>query len=141
MKDYLFIILNEYLKGEGIYLNSSELELQIISHPSYPSLHSLTSVLDHFNIDNVAVEVPLTIEVFNKLPQSFITLIKVDGGQGFAIVSKYKADLVKVRYSKKKKSIVKIHEFLDIWSGIVVAAETHSKQEEKRKKIKIVRYL
>ena len=42
------------LRKNGIQFDKDEFLFQIQSHPSYPSLHSITGVLEHFNIDNIA---------------------------------------------------------------------------------------
>ena len=72
MKKPLINLVELILKNNEISFDNKELIFQIQSHPSYPSLHSVTGVLDHFNIQNIAVEVPVNSETLVELPESFI---------------------------------------------------------------------
>ena len=72
MKDNLSFLIQKLLKKSSIVLNFDELSFQIQSHPSYPSLHAVTGVLSHFNIENVAVQVPVNKETLSQLPECFL---------------------------------------------------------------------
>ena len=50
MKSPLSLIVKKLLSKNAISFDKKELDFQIQSHPSYPSLHAITGVLDHFNI-------------------------------------------------------------------------------------------
>ena len=69
--DNLYELVKVFLTKTGHSLNSEELKLQLLSHPTYPSLHSVTGVLTHFRIDNVAVDVPIDQETLEQLPDVF----------------------------------------------------------------------
>ncbi|MGY0392301.1 hypothetical protein ACW5R3_07090 [Bizionia sp. KMM 8389] len=71
MKDTLYQILFQFLQNKKIKINSEELKLQLLGHPSYPSLHAVTGVLSHFNINNVAIQVPVTAEILTQLSDIF----------------------------------------------------------------------
>jgi len=120
MQDALYFLLNTYLKKESFVINQDELKLQLLSHPSYPSLHSVTGVLDHFNIDNMALEVPANIGTLKQLPKHFITLT-TDKNQ-FVIVSQVNNN-IHLFYGNKKKKIISEDEFLGIWGGVIVVVE------------------
>lgn len=122
MRDQLFIVLNEYLKNLDIHLNQSELELQILSHPSHPSLHAVTGVLDHFNVQNLALEVSADFATLKQLPQTFITLIDGEQNREFAVISQIDKD-IKITCGNKKKVTFTVERFLSIWSGIILVAE------------------
>ena len=132
MKDQLLIVVQEYLKSQNIYLDESELALQILSHPSYPSLHSLTGVLDHFNIDNIALRVSPNTETLNKLPKTFIALIQREKSEDFAVITYGKKDTILVKYGNEKETSVSTEEFLKIWSGIIVVAEIEESNASQR---------
>ena len=68
MADSLLFLLKTFLQKENYKINFEELEFQLLSHPSYPSLHSVTGVFDHFNIENIALEVPTNRETLEQLP-------------------------------------------------------------------------
>ncbi|MCF6348125.1 MAG: thioredoxin domain-containing protein [Flavobacteriaceae bacterium] len=120
MGDTLFFLLTSFLQKENIHLNQDELKLQLLSHPSYPSLHSVTGVLGHFNIKNMALEVPKNRETLFQLPTSFISII-IEKNE-FVIVTQHENN-IELLYSNKKKKIVSLDEFLEMWSGIIVVIE------------------
>lgn len=112
--------MQQLLRLNNIALNKKELEFQIQSHPSYPSLHAITGVLDHFNIDNIALDVPIDESTLSQLPQSFLAQLKGEHGGGFAVIVN-KGIHYEVILSKKKKNKLTIGQFLDIFTGIIVA--------------------
>ncbi len=99
-----------------------ELSFQIKSHPSYPSLHSITGVLSHFNIDNIALDVPVNEETLAQLPKSFIAQIKTEQGEDFAVVSN-DGLYYEVIFSDNKKNKYPIDEFSEKFTGIMVGVE------------------
>ncbi|WP_335965097.1 vitamin K epoxide reductase family protein [Galbibacter sp. PAP.153] len=129
MKDQLFTVLNEYLKNSDIHLNHTELELQILSHPSYPSLHSVTGVLDHFNISNIALEVSADLQTLKQLPKTFITLIDGEENREFAVVTQFD-NIINLTYGNKKKEKITVEKFLSIWSGIILVVEKDELYED-----------
>ncbi|MBC2843500.1 vitamin K epoxide reductase family protein [Winogradskyella flava] len=131
MRDTLNDLLRLYLNKIDIHTNKEELEFQLLSHPSYPSLHAVTGVLDHFRIDNLAAEVPTDLETFNQLPEVFFTLIK-NGSKEFVVVTKDSHQQVGVHYHNKEKKPKPIEEFIAEWSGIVVIAEKSNITVEKK---------
>ena len=54
MDAQLYQLLQLLIVKNNIQLHKEELKLQLLSHPSYPSLHSVTGVLEHFGVPNVA---------------------------------------------------------------------------------------
>jgi len=115
----IFNILNLYLKDHHIKIPIEELELQLLSHPSYPSLHSITGVLDHFNIDNMALEVPQNRETFDMLPEQFISFVTMENGSEFVVTKKINNG-VQIYFGNRKKEILSFEEFINVWNGVVV---------------------
>ena len=75
MKGQLHKLLDYLLLKNKIHLNQAELKLQLLSHPSYPSLHAFTGVLDHFGVPNLALRLPVNAETLRALPPSWIAQI------------------------------------------------------------------
>jgi len=122
MEDSLHFLLKTILKKENFIINFDELKLQLFSHPSYPSLHSITGVLGHFGIKNMALEVPKNRETLFQLPSNFISLISKENSQEFIIVNQQQ-NAIEILFGSKKKRNISIEAFLDIWEGIVVVVE------------------
>ena len=110
------------LSYHKIPFDKEELAFQIQSHPSYPSLHAITGVLDHFKIDNLALDIPATQEVIDQLPKTFIGQIQTDEGDGFAVVVN-NGDKIEVITDTKNKKTYSPAVFLRNFTGIIVAVE------------------
>ncbi len=122
MQSALHLLLDSYLKKENILLSREELKLQLLSHPSYPSLHALTGVLDHYNIENLALEVPSNSETLKQLPKNFIAHINANGSSEFVLVSQHK-DGISLLYENRKTETISKRKFLELWRGVILALE------------------
>lgn len=124
MKDTLFILVERLLKNNKIPFDKEELSFQIQSHPSYPSLHAITGVLDHFNIENVAADVPVNIDTLNQLPNCFLAQVNIEKGNDLVIVEKNeKTNNFTLFHSNQNKEKVTTNKFLEQFTGIIVAVE------------------
>ncbi|WP_299768323.1 vitamin K epoxide reductase family protein [uncultured Dokdonia sp.] len=122
MQDQLFNILDKLLVTNKIRLNKEELKLQLLSHPSYPSLHALTGVLKHFGVPNLALQVPTDKDTLDQLPPTFIANVKGDQGMHLGLIEKKDAN-VHIYTDHKQVKTVSNDTFFDIWDGIIVAVE------------------
>ena len=135
MKDPLFVLVKTFLRKENYSLNFEELKLQLLSHPSYPSLHSVTAVLTHFGIDSLALEVPRNIGTLKQLPERFISLIS-DKNRSEYVLATRNRDTISLLYDQRKKRDVLFDEFLGNWSGIVVGIEKGYTETPKNRAIR-----
>lgn len=117
MKDTLSFLVQSLLQKNKIKVDREELNFQIQSHPSYPSLHAITGVLTHFNIDHLALRVPIDANTLSQLPNSFIAQLKFDNTTDLVLVirkgNKYKAIL-----NNKKSKTLTTTDFLQEFTGI-----------------------
>lgn len=114
--------IQSLLHKNKISIDREELKLQIKSHPSYPSLHAITGVLDHFGIENMALDIPQNEEIYKQLPKYFIAQLKNEEGEHILFVDK--SDItVKLNYADNKKEKINKTEFLKQWTGIVVVVD------------------
>ncbi|RPH31592.1 MAG: hypothetical protein EHM93_12940 [Bacteroidales bacterium] len=127
MKHPHVYLIRNLLKNNGIKINEEELEFQLLSHPTFPSLHAITGVLDHFSVKNYALEVPINAEALNLLPNSFLSVIKDNRQNGFALVNKFNRNFY-LSYNETNKSTISENEFLDIWPGLVVIIDEDNKK-------------
>ncbi|WP_271782783.1 vitamin K epoxide reductase family protein [Aquimarina algiphila] len=103
-----------------------DLELQLQIHPNYPSFQSITDTLDYFDIDNIAVEVP--IDALDQLPKSFVTLVKTAESSEEIVTAIKKNQNIEIKHSSLKKKKFTLEEFKEIWIPKVIAVEYNSKQ-------------
>ena len=122
MKDSLINLVSKLLKNNKIAFDKEELSFQIQSHPSYPSLHAITGVLDHFNIENVAADVPVNKETLAQLPDCFIAQINTEQGKDLIVVDRKKSDY-NIYNTDNKKEKNSETDFLKKFTGIIVAVE------------------
>jgi len=122
LKNQLVLIVSKLLKGNNISFDRKELEFQIQSHPSYPSLHSITGVLNHFNIENVAAQVASNSETLHQLPEYFLAQINGTNGQNLVTVKKQLTDYTIYDGIKKNVTVLK-EDFIEKFTGIIVAVE------------------
>lgn len=122
MDENLYNLLKGLLTKNSIKVDNTELKLQLLGHPSYPSLHSITGVLDHFRIPNLAIEIPQTEENISFLPDHFIAHVKNEKNDDFVLVSK-KDQKFQVQYEGRKAELISVSSFIDIWTGIVLVIE------------------
>jgi len=127
---YLLKIL---LKLHSIKIDESELKFQFESHPSYPSLHALTGVLNHFRISNLALEVQRDLETLSELPEAFIAHIINKRGENFALVIRSNTS-IRIIYDKKVEENLNLIDFLEVWTGIIVAVEKNDEESYITKK-------
>jgi len=122
MNQHLYYIVKQLVSKNDIRIHEDELQLQLLSHPSYPSLHSVTGVLDHFSIPNAALRIPKTQEVLQQLPPYFMASMTAQKGQELVLVEK-KSKGFKTTNDAKDKRFLTSEEFLVKWDGIVLAIE------------------
>ncbi|AUC85680.1 hypothetical protein CW731_10450 [Polaribacter sp. ALD11] len=128
MKNQLTEIISKLLSLNKISFDRKELFFQVQSHPSYPSLHAITGVLDHFNIENVAADVPVSIETLKQLPDCFIAQIIDDNGKEIVTVEKGKSNYTVIKGARKKEKL-STSQFIKKFTGIIVAVEKPEHKE------------
>lgn len=114
------IIQNVLIRNRISNYDKKDLELQLQMHPSYPSFQSITDTLDYFNIDNLAVEVP--VEALDQLPESFISIIKTKNDDEIVSVIRRK-NTIQLKYASLPKKNFTYEEFKEIWIPKVIAVE------------------
>jgi len=121
LNNFTFIVKSLLIKNK-IFLDYEEFEMQIKSHPSYPSLHAITGVLSHFNIENTAIKVPVNMDTLAQLPTCFLAQIKNTDGEHIVLVIN-KGLNYKLIFNSKENTQVSTETFLEQFTGILVAVE------------------
>lgn len=111
-----------FLSTNNIAFNKEELNLQLLTHPYFPSINAITDLFDHFNIENVAAELPKEVAILSELPTTFLAHIKEDQREKIVLVVK-KNDALKLIYDAKTAKHVSYQEFVGLWTGVIVAIE------------------
>jgi len=98
----------DWLHQLGIPASKKYLKNQLLSHPDYPSLASITDVLDELDIENTAIEIEK--EQLPELPVPFLAHLRSNGGEYVIIKNR---DNLERQFPK----------FFERWDGVVVLAE------------------
>ncbi|MFK8103101.1 MAG: vitamin K epoxide reductase family protein [Saprospiraceae bacterium] len=122
MRKELYQLLAQLLNSHRIRVNEAELKLQLQSHPSYPSLHALTGVLNHFGITNLALQVPVQADVLPELPDYFIANLMGAKEKQLMLVAKQQ-NRWEIFDDTDKVQLLDQASFLQRWDGIILAVE------------------
>ncbi|MCF6168854.1 vitamin K epoxide reductase family protein [Lutibacter sp.] len=122
----LIYLLQHLAKESNIIMDMDEARVQLLSHPYYPSINSVTDLFNHFSIDNLAMRVDNNLETLSQIPNTFLAQVKEESGNQLVIVSKNKDD-VELIYDKNKSKNLGVATFLKLWTGIILIIEKSEK--------------
>lgn len=114
-------IILSLLRTNGYFnINSELLNLQLLSHPEYPSLKSITDTLDYFEVDNLAATVPK--EALSEMPNSFLAMVKSEKGDEVVLIEK-KRGMIHMSLPSDTKEKLSEEDFTKRWNGTIIAVE------------------
>jgi uncharacterized membrane protein len=116
-----FTYLKKYLRKNHYYNLEDEILIQLESHPNFPSLFAIIDTFDFLGIGNVAVTVEKKEELQN-LPNIFLSVVDSDTGKEIVFTEKHK-NKVTIQFSNGFKKNISKEEYLEIWTGIIVAID------------------
>lgn len=106
-----------YLQLSNYSIDSKTLELQLLTHPDFPSFKAVSDTYDYFGIENLVAKVP--VETLSKLPNNFITLLQSNNDLESFLVRR-KKDCFWVINQELKKQKVSFEKFAEIWDGTII---------------------
>jgi len=127
MSNQLIFLLSQFTKKNNVQIDINETKLQLLSHPYYPSINSITDLFNHFDIDNLALKVKNNLETFSQLPDTFLGQIKDSKVEELILVTKVNNGVVLV-FNEKKSEFKSVNEFLELWTGILIVIEKPDKK-------------
>ncbi|MCZ8331495.1 MAG: thioredoxin domain-containing protein [Flavobacterium sp.] len=123
MKDSIASIANKYLKLSNHNIDSKAFQLQLETHPEYPSLKSISDTFDYFDIENIVAKVPK--DALGELPMFFITLIERKDGMQLCLVKSVR-DKIVVFDNDLRQERFELDTFKEKWDGTIIAIESNS---------------
>jgi uncharacterized membrane protein len=112
----------------GVNFTKKSIEYDLETHPDFPSLNSITSVLQERNIDNVAANVNADQLLSFDTP---ILLIPTNNYSEPSVATKIDSKYITQQYSNKRIEVKKINDFKNEWSGAVVLVSKNETSGEK----------
>lgn len=111
-------------KELNINITSSTIKKELLEHPDYPSLLSISDILKQYKVQNMAIRIG--IDDFHKIPVPFIASIngRKTRHSIFAVVLEVENNFVEL-YSPENKKVEKIliEEFAKLYEGVALAVE------------------
>lgn len=128
------LLLKYLVESNYLNIDSQDLKLQLLAHPDYPSLKSITDTLDYFEIENIAALIPK--EYLDQLPKNFLTLLEIEKEKRLVLISKNNSN-TEVTYidDKNTKKKISYTNFLEQWDPTIVAIEPLKESKKQTSKI------
>jgi uncharacterized membrane protein/thiol-disulfide isomerase/thioredoxin len=130
----------EFCKHLELKVTETTIKEDILQHPNYPSLLSISDVLKNIKVDNISLKT--TAENLINLPQPLIVQIYGKSYQDslFAIISKIDADNVEWYNPEVHKKVnISFEDFTKKFTGYALIAESNETSEEQNYKLKLKR--
>lgn len=134
MEHPLVYVVDKYLDKLGVNVNREEIKLQLLSHPGFPNIISISDLFHHFELDHYALKVSSTKDSLEQLPKHFLAHCDAEDDPKLLLVEKKNTEL-KVYWKKGATRIIPVKEFLNSWSGIMIVLEESSTQKSKNTRI------
>jgi len=122
-------VLISLLKKLSISVTSFTINREVLSHPDYPSMLSLSDCLTSWNVPNQAFKINQWECDLQNLPFPFIARVDTDGGQ-FLLVKNIEGTNFCYSNEHTRHGKISKEKFLNHWDGIVLYAEKDEESGE-----------
>ena len=123
--NYIF----QYLKSIKANLNKRDFKIDLISHPSYPSLIALSDTLNLYEIPNNVFRIENSL--INDLPANFLGSLKRKNSSGFSFgYIEKKNNFFKI-YTSENKNKASKKDFEALFDGLILIGENKNKNSIK----------
>jgi hypothetical protein len=133
-------ILISFLKLLNIPVSPYTAQKELMSHPDYPSMLSVTDSLSSWNISNAVFKVNKAKLDFQHLKFPFIVHFPDNGGS-FLLVKKFHNGILTCSKNSRENLKITISEFIQSWDGVILIAEKELDSGEKHYKQSIIKGL
>jgi nitrate reductase NapE component len=104
------------------------LKEKILSHPQFPSLLSISDVLENYRISTLPLMIGM--EKLDQIPTPCIVQVQVEGKEFFQTLSHITEDRLAGHDEMGKTFKVSREDFLNTWTGVVLAVEKNDNSAE-----------
>uniref|UniRef100_UPI00404871FE vitamin K epoxide reductase family protein n=2 Tax=Roseivirga sp. TaxID=1964215 RepID=UPI00404871FE len=121
-------MIKEFLDRNGYQLNINDVNIELNSHPDYPSFKAYTDTLNNLEIENLAVTIPK--DQFKKITNPVLVSLNSNGKADIALAQLTDNDEIKLNLGDKeaKQIILPYQKFLSVWDGSLIAIEKNTKK-------------
>ena len=129
-------VVNIFLKKLGVYVKPELIDAELEKHPNYPSLLSISDILNIFNIENYAYRIN-----YENLDQDICPFIANLTNGDFVVVNDINKQGFIVSNERHKDQKVSNEDFRKIFNGIVLSVGSFVPQKFKSKFIGVLQSL
>lgn len=128
-----------FIRKLGVRLTKNSFKAELLGHPDFPSILSLSESLGYFNIPNMVIGI--SIEKLQEIPFPGVGHFSKRGKGQFVIFERLEKKSLKYIDETGHHHTCEFDDLKDIWNGVVLLAEATSKsgeanyEEERRKEI------
>jgi uncharacterized membrane protein len=126
IKDNITTVLAKFTQQLSHTISTQDIYDELLSHPDYPSLLSISEVLTNFNITNSAVRIEH--DELTNIPCPFIAYNNSKNGD-FILVNKMERNHVFISNEKWNRHKISLDNFKKSFSGIILTAEAPTKSK------------
>jgi uncharacterized membrane protein len=110
-----------------VRVNSSSLKNALSTHHDFPSLASLSEVLEEFNVPNLATK--LHPDQLSQIPLPAIAHLSIEDGS-FVVITKINEHFIEYQHNTLGKKQELLSKFYQNWDGITLLIEPNEKSGE-----------
>lgn len=127
MNSYQLHIIGAWLHACGYTISEHQLNLELLSHPDYPSLNAITESLNRMGMEATAAKVEKSL--LPDLEGSFLAYLNGNGLPVLVLVKDLRCtdSIVSIVVDKDKQMQLSREEFIGQWNGIVVVVDEGQK--------------
>jgi len=131
-------MIKEFLDRNGYQLDIDDVNIELNSHPDFPSFKAYTDTLNNLEIENLAVTIPK--EQFKKLTDPVLVSLNSNGKSEIALAQITDNDEIKLNLGDKeaKQIILPYQKFLSVWDGSLIAIERNTKKDKFRPNVALL---
>lgn len=133
-------VLNLFIRKLDISVSSYTIIEDLLEHPDYPSMLSISDSLTSWNVPNQALQLDKETCIIEQLSLPFIAHLNIDGGQ-FILINDIDGDTLSYSNEVNRNGTISKDEFFKDWEGILLYAEKKKESGEPNYKQAIVKGL
>lgn len=126
--DNCYTSTKQLLKQLKVKHTNGYIKDNILSHPDHPSLLSISDTLTKYNIENISIKI--AEDKFDELPTPCIVQVSIHGTTLFYTLNKITQSTVTYFDDKNKFKETSKKEFIKLWTGVCLLAETSATSKE-----------
>ncbi|WP_298156209.1 vitamin K epoxide reductase family protein [Flavobacterium sp.] len=124
MKPSVAGLVNRHLKLSNYHIEPKTLDMQLQTHPDFPTFKAVSDTYDYFGIRNLAARIPFA--AIRQLPENFIALLKSNGDLEAFLVQRRKSGFLITNQNMERQKL-SADAFETIWEGTTILIDENKR--------------